>query len=86
MTIEEDKQLLHPEYWNDHYAAWNSETPTHEWFRSFTDLESFFQRNLFEAPGLTAEDDPKILHLGSGDSVGLFTPAYSACQLILQVV
>ncbi|KAM5356709.1 hypothetical protein ACJ41O_003355 [Fusarium nematophilum] len=69
MTVEEDQQLGRPEYWDGRYATSSSDTPTHEWFRSFDDLEPYFRRNLFEQPGRTAADNPRILHLGSGDSV-----------------
>ncbi|KAH6627217.1 hypothetical protein B0J18DRAFT_426811 [Chaetomium sp. MPI-SDFR-AT-0129] len=64
-----DVALGRPEYWDEHYSKSDGEQPTHEWFRSFEDLEDFFHQNLFTAPGLTAADDPLILHLGSGDSV-----------------
>lgn len=64
-----DEALSKPEYWDEHYAKSDGQAPTHEWFRSFADLEEFFQISLFEAPGFTAPDNPVILHLGSGDSV-----------------
>jgi hypothetical protein len=62
--------LSKPEYWDEHYSKSDGQAPTHEWFRSFADLQEFFQRSLFEAPGFTAPNNPVILHLGSGDSVG----------------
>jgi hypothetical protein len=57
------------EYWDEYYAKSNGQAPIHEWLRSFADLEEFFQRSLFKAPGFTAPDNPVVLHLGSGDSV-----------------
>ncbi|KAF4991635.1 hypothetical protein FDECE_13983 [Fusarium decemcellulare] len=69
MTIEEDQQLGRSEYWDGRYATSGGDEPTHEWFRSFADLEPYFRKNLFETPGRTAADNPRILHLGSGDSV-----------------
>jgi len=65
----DDEALSKPEYWDEHYSKSDGDIPTHEWFRSFADLREFFRRNLFEAPGCSAADDPVILHLGSGDSV-----------------
>ncbi|KAK3392877.1 hypothetical protein B0H63DRAFT_498363 [Podospora didyma] len=44
------------------------DAPTHEWFRTFADLETFFKPSLLDHPGRTAEEDPLILHLGSVDS------------------
>ncbi|KAK3298654.1 S-adenosyl-L-methionine-dependent methyltransferase [Chaetomium fimeti] len=64
-----EEALTKPEYWDEHYTKSDGQAPTHEWFRSFADLEEFFQTSLFEAPGRTVADDPVILHLGSGDSV-----------------
>lgn len=69
MAGEDDKELSHAEFWDNRYVNSDGAAPTHEWFRSFDALESFFQKNLFGVPGLAAEDNPLILHLGSGDSV-----------------
>ena len=64
---EEGKALATPEYWDSRYAQSNGEDPTHEWFRSYTALEPFFKENLFTTK--PAEQSPKIVHLGTGDSV-----------------
>ncbi|KAL2195637.1 S-adenosyl-L-methionine-dependent methyltransferase [Corynascus similis CBS 632.67] len=70
MTGSNDKALSHASYWDERYLQANGGPgPTHEWFRSFSDLEPFFESNLFTAPGLTPLDNPLVLHLGSGDSV-----------------
>ncbi|KXL50011.1 hypothetical protein M433DRAFT_74677 [Acidomyces richmondensis BFW] len=63
---DEAEALAQPEYWNDRYSKSEGSNPTHEWFRSYRDLQPFFARHLFE--NFKAQDDPKILHLGSGDS------------------
>jgi hypothetical protein len=64
---EEGKALATAEYWDSRYAQSNGEDPTHEWFRSYEALEPFFKENLFATK--LAEKDPKIVHLGTGDSV-----------------
>ncbi|KAF4974361.1 hypothetical protein FZEAL_8726 [Fusarium zealandicum] len=69
MTIEEDQQLSRSEYWDSRYVTSDSNEPTHEWLRSFSHLLPFLQKNLLEQPGRTAQDNPRVLHLGSGDSV-----------------
>ncbi|KAL7758835.1 hypothetical protein ACKLNR_011262 [Fusarium oxysporum f. sp. zingiberi] len=69
MTIAEDQQLGLSEYWDSRYATSNNNEPTHEWFRSFSQVFPFLQKNLLEQPGRMAQDNPRILHLGSGDSV-----------------
>jgi hypothetical protein len=69
MTAEEDQALGRPDYWDSRYSKSDGEAPTHEWFRSFADLEPFFQNNLLGLQSFKAEDNPQILHLGSGDSV-----------------
>ncbi|EFW99512.1 hypothetical protein CMQ_7880 [Grosmannia clavigera kw1407] len=66
---ENDEVLSHSEFWDERYSQTDGEKPTHEWFRSFNELEEFFQQKLFQAPGRRVEDNPLILHLGSGDSV-----------------
>ncbi|CAK7566794.1 MAG: hypothetical protein SEPTF4163_004746 [Sporothrix epigloea] len=43
--------------------------PTHEWFRTYNDLEPFLRKVLFDRPGYRPVDHPRILHLGCGDSV-----------------
>lgn len=74
MALEEDRALSSSEYWDSRYSS-SGDGQLHEWFRSFENLEPFFQDNFFNVQGMTAEDDPLVLHLGSGDSVGawLFT-------------
>ncbi len=75
--MSDDAALSHASYWDERYARADDSTsdPTHEWFRSFSDLVPFFERHLFTVPGLTPEDNPLILHLGSGDSVCASTPS-----------
>ncbi|KAL1893552.1 hypothetical protein Sste5346_006382 [Sporothrix stenoceras] len=46
-----------------------TDAPTHEWFRSYKDLEPFLAKTLFDRPGWRAVDSPSVLHLGCGDSV-----------------
>ena len=68
MAIEDDRSLSRSQYWDDRYSLSN-DAPTHEWFRSFANLEPFFRDHFFGARGLRIDDNPAILHLGSGDSV-----------------
>ncbi len=76
MSDSETKRLTSPEYWDERYAATGSDNQLHEWFGSFGDLEPFFDRHLFQVRG--PQTQPKILHLGSGDSVkALFRRLYS---------
>ncbi|CAJ2504756.1 Uu.00g121500.m01.CDS01 [Anthostomella pinea] len=63
---DENEKLSHADFWNQRYAEAEGDQPTHEWFRSFQDLEAFFDQKLFGTrPPETA---PRLLHLGSGDS------------------
>ncbi|KAK4463588.1 hypothetical protein QBC42DRAFT_285216, partial [Cladorrhinum samala] len=64
MPLAEDQALSDPTYWDARY----SNSLGHEWFRDFEELKPFFERNLLSVPGFTPDDDPAILHLGSGDS------------------
>lgn len=66
---KEAEALATPGYWDNRYLQSDGENPTHEWFRSFEALEPFFTRHLFEPR--SADQNPRILHLGSGDSVCL---------------
>ncbi|KAF2131842.1 hypothetical protein P153DRAFT_364327 [Dothidotthia symphoricarpi CBS 119687] len=64
---DEGAALGHASFWDERYAkAADSSKPTHEWFRDFESLEPFFSKHLFAIR--KAESQPKILHLGSGDS------------------
>jgi hypothetical protein len=69
MKPEDDQALSNPEFWDERYSKSDGTAPTHEWFRSFADLEPFLQKNVFSVSGMKPEDNPAILHLGSGDSV-----------------
>jgi hypothetical protein len=67
-SAAEAAKLGHAEFWDERYAkAEDGSKPTHEWFRDFQSLEPFFAKHLFETR--TIESNPRILHLGSGDSV-----------------
>ncbi|KAH8159720.1 hypothetical protein CIB48_g8527 [Xylaria polymorpha] len=63
---EELAILAEPGYWDSQYNKTQSGQQLHEWFRSFADLEDFLKLSLFQAH--SAESNPRILHLGSGDS------------------
>ncbi|GJN70173.1 endothelin-converting enzyme [Purpureocillium lilacinum] len=66
MSDQDIERLAHPEFWDERYATAEDSAPTHEWFRTFAELLPFLQPKLFNArPPAT---NPKILHLGSGDS------------------
>lgn len=67
MSDEELKQLAKPQFWDERYATAEADTPTHEWFRTFDELSPFLEPHLFGAREPSTQ--PKILHLGSGDSV-----------------
>lgn len=64
---EENERLAHPSFWDQRYAQAEGDRPTHEWFRNFAELEAFLDRRLFQTR--SPNTNPRILHLGSGDSV-----------------
>ncbi|KAI0968731.1 S-adenosyl-L-methionine-dependent methyltransferase [Xylaria arbuscula] len=59
-------ELADPGYWDTRYNEIQPGKQLHEWFRSFADLEGFLKLSLFQTH--PAESNPRILHLGSGDS------------------
>jgi len=62
--------LAKAEYWDEYYTkSRDGQEPIHEWLQSFAQLEEFLRPALFNIPGLSGQDNPLILHLGSGDSV-----------------
>ncbi|KAK4616181.1 EEF1A lysine methyltransferase 4 [Fulvia fulva] len=63
---EEGKALATPQFWDSRYGKSDGESPTHEWFRTFDALKPFFEAHLFQHR--KPDSNPKILHLGSGDS------------------
>ncbi len=69
LMASSDEELSKASYWDGRYSQADGTAPTHERFRSYDALEDFFLVNLFNTAGLTASDNPLILHLGSGDSV-----------------
>ena len=70
MADAEIKRLAHADYWDARYSETGEGQQCHEWFRSFNDLEAFFEQNLPQRP----PSDVRVLHLGSGDSVSWRTP------------
>ena len=63
-TLEE---LAHAEYWNQRYSS--SSDSSYEWFKSFETLKPFLCKHLPDPfAGLDAIN-PRILHLGCGNSV-----------------
>ncbi|KAI0116765.1 S-adenosyl-L-methionine-dependent methyltransferase [Daldinia grandis] len=74
---EENERLAHPSFWDQRYAQTEGDRPTHEWFRNFAELEAFLDQKLFQTR--SPNTNPRILHLGSGDSdvpVGLWERGY----------
>jgi hypothetical protein len=68
-SSEEAQALGRSEFWDERYAKAVGDKPTHEWFRAFDELEPFFKKHLFDKTKDEGKNG-KILHLGSGDSVG----------------
>jgi EEF1A lysine methyltransferase 4 len=67
MNADDIKRLAHADYWDERYAGTGPDQQLHEWFRGFDELNQLFTRHLIDTrPPTTA---PRILHLGSGDSV-----------------
>ncbi|KAI0459853.1 S-adenosyl-L-methionine-dependent methyltransferase [Xylaria acuta] len=66
VSDEELAKLAEPGYWDARYDKTLPGEQLHEWFCSFADLEEFLKLYLFQAH--PAESNPRILHLGSGDS------------------
>ena len=65
---DKDAQALaHAEFWDERYTKSDGSGPTHEWFRSYSDLEPFLESHLFKT--YPPARNPRILHLGAGDSV-----------------
>jgi len=69
MSSKEAQALSRSEFWDDRYAKADGEKPTHEWFRAFDALEPFFEKHVFSAREAEGKGQ-RVLHLGSGDSVG----------------
>lgn len=70
MPLTDSTVFAKAEYWDEYYTkSGHGEEPLHEWLRSFAQLEEFLRPALFDIPSLSGQDNPLILHLGSGDSV-----------------
>jgi hypothetical protein len=69
MAAESDQQLQYASFWDAKYSQSDGSQPVHEWFRNFEQLEPFLTKYVFSVPGFKPNDNPLILHAGSGDSV-----------------
>ena len=61
---DELEELAHPGYWNARYSQDNDDAKVYDWLRRFDTIKPFLIKHL-PAP----EDEPKVLHLGNGNSV-----------------
>lgn len=80
-SSEEAQALGRSEFWDERYAKADGDKPTHEWFRGFDALEPFFEKYLFEERGVNGKSE-RMLHCGSGDSVGFFFHVFSLARWI----
>lgn len=87
---DHDAALSSADYWDQYYGANTSidvgdagGAPTHEWFRSFDDIQEFLGRNLINAIGRTPSDNPWVVHIGSGDSVSAYSLSVSPSKGLL---
>lgn len=72
LTMTLDKRALsRPTCWDAKYAHGEG----HEWYRTYEDLEAFFQTHFYDNHRVSPKADPLVLHLGSGDSVSAPPPA-----------
>ena len=69
-TVEE---LAHAAYWNQRYSS--SSDSSYEWFKSFASLKPFLSKHLPDPSTWVNGTDPRILHLGCGNSVCAFIVA-----------
>ncbi|KAK0278437.1 hypothetical protein LTR35_009176 [Friedmanniomyces endolithicus] len=63
---KEAAELAMPAYWDERYSQSDGVQPTHEWFKSYDQLQPFLKNHLFNVR--IPQDQPTILHLGAGDS------------------
>jgi hypothetical protein len=73
MSSSEDAQAFgRSDFWDARYAKADGGEPTHEWLGAFDAMEPFLEKRLFNSEE-HAGKERRILHLGSGDSVGPLT-------------
>lgn len=61
-----EEELAYASFWDQRYLNSSGDYPTHEWFKNFESLKTFFNKHLVELKG--PDTNPRILHLGCGDS------------------
>lgn len=66
MVKDSLEELAHPEYWDKRYSADDDDAKVYDWLRRFDTIKPFLTKYL---PPPRA--GPRILHLGSGNSVSL---------------
>ncbi|KAK7443602.1 hypothetical protein Landi51_08951 [Colletotrichum acutatum] len=82
--VREAEALATPELWNQRYTKSDGSHPTHEWLRTFEALEPFFEKHLFSQR--RPDTSPRIMHLGSGDSVWILCPSPPSSLYFLALV
>ncbi|KAK3679721.1 hypothetical protein LTR78_000097 [Recurvomyces mirabilis] len=64
MPADSLEELAHPQYWDKRYGDTDSgDAKTYDWLRHFDTIKPFLLKHL-----PPPDTDPKILHLGSGNS------------------
>jgi hypothetical protein len=61
------EELSRPDYWDKRYVE-GEDSETYDWLRRFDAIEPFFQKHL-----PPASSNPRILQLGCGNSVNIFS-------------
>lgn len=82
MAKEFLEELERPEYWDERYSKNDANAKAYGWLRHFSTIKPFLTKHL-----PPAEQKPRILHLGSGNSVYVLcqTKSHGCVALVLQM-
>jgi len=70
------EELAHPDYWDQRYRR-SAADELFEWFKPFKSIEPLLTAHLPKPTQGDGEEQPRILHLGCGNSVCEFSVPYS---------
>ena len=81
---EPEQELAFPSYWDARYQDYDGDEPSHEWYKSFESLRQVFCKYVLTPK--PPHTNPRIIHLGSGDSVGVSHAVFETVRLTVMLL
>jgi len=82
-ATESEQELAFPSYWDARCQDYDGDEPSHEWYESFEGLKQVFRKYVLTPK--SPDTNPRMIHLGSGDSVGASHAIFETVRLTVML-